>query len=118
MAFPSSPYNGQTIVLNGITYTYDATNYVWNKVSVFLDPVSISNAYAEANAAYALAAGAYTQANNAIGTIIFPTGDYGTTSNPSPLGEFLGNTLIKFDCSQPYSLSANGTQLVDLGTLP
>jgi hypothetical protein len=39
MAFPSSPTNGQTIVLNNITYAYSSANSAWIKV-----PFAITNA--------------------------------------------------------------------------
>jgi hypothetical protein len=32
MAFPTSPTNGQTAILNGITYTYSSTNNSWVRV--------------------------------------------------------------------------------------
>jgi hypothetical protein len=31
MSFPSSPINGQTTTLNGITYIYNATNNAWKR---------------------------------------------------------------------------------------
>jgi hypothetical protein len=33
MAFPSSPTNGQTAVVNGITYTYSTTTTAWTRVT-------------------------------------------------------------------------------------
>ena len=33
MSFPSSPSNGQSAVVNGITYTYNSTNNTWTRVS-------------------------------------------------------------------------------------
>lgn len=33
MAFPTSPSNGQTALINGINYTYNSTNNAWTRVS-------------------------------------------------------------------------------------
>ena len=33
MVFPSSPSNGQTIILSGVTYSYDSANTAWKRVT-------------------------------------------------------------------------------------
>jgi hypothetical protein len=52
MAFPSNPTNGQTSVVNGITYTYNLTNNTWTKVS--LPVLQISQDPASATVRYPL----------------------------------------------------------------
>ena len=63
MAFPTSPTNGQTAVVNGITYTYDNTNNAWTR-----SPVNAIylGAYNQANAAYIQANASFTKANSTL----------------------------------------------------
>jgi len=49
MSFPSSPINGQTTTLNGITYIYNATNNAWKRQA--LTNISVSGTVSAANIA-------------------------------------------------------------------
>lgn len=42
MAFPSSPTNGQTSVINGILYTYNSTSGVWSRSAVSGSTISLT----------------------------------------------------------------------------
>lgn len=42
MAFPTSPTNGATAVVNGITYTYEAANNAWTRTPVLFDNLTVS----------------------------------------------------------------------------
>jgi hypothetical protein len=47
MAFPSSPTNGQTTFVNGITYIYNATNNAWRRQN--LTDITVSGTVAASN---------------------------------------------------------------------
>lgn len=43
MAFPTSPTNGQTANVNGITYTYSSTDNAWTRVVGVLANITAAN---------------------------------------------------------------------------
>ena len=47
MSFPSSPINGQTTQLNGITYIYNATNNAWRRQN--LTDITVSGTVTASN---------------------------------------------------------------------
>jgi hypothetical protein len=62
MAFPVTPSNGQSITLNGITYSYSNTSNAWTRVTL---AVSAPAASSYANSAFATANTAFISAINA-----------------------------------------------------
>lgn len=72
MSYPSSPSNGQTTTVNGITYVYDATRNLWTKQTAYvsLNAVGLAsfdqsnNSYILANAAFAVANGITNKVNS------------------------------------------------------
>lgn len=61
--FPDSPTNGQTVTVNGITYTYNSTKTRWDGTSdsITLSDFSVSNASAGTSSlAYNNSTGAFT----------------------------------------------------------
>ena len=49
MAFPSTPTNGQTIILSGVTYSYDLANTAWKRVAVAVSGGGTGIKYTAAN---------------------------------------------------------------------
>jgi hypothetical protein len=43
MSFPSSPSNGQTAIVNGISYTYNSTVRSWTRNAAFTSNLSFGN---------------------------------------------------------------------------
>ena len=70
MSFPSSPSDGQTAILNGITYAYTSSNNTWRRVVSDTGVVSAftaaNTADEKATSAGLYANGAFTTANNAL----------------------------------------------------
>ena len=67
MAFPTSPTNGQTASVNGITYTYSNTYGTWTRLRTDANVItSLANAaFSTANSASLYANGAFVAANTA-----------------------------------------------------
>jgi len=70
MSFPSSPSNGQTAILNGITYAYNSVNGTWKRVA--------------SSAAYsgALTSGAFATPNTINSSFTIPTGTNAMSVGP------------------------------------
>lgn len=60
MAYPVSPSNNQTTIINGIVYVYNSSNNSWTRQQPYSD---VGNAYNKANSAYVLAQASYDYAN-------------------------------------------------------
>ena len=111
MAFPTSPTNGQTAVVNGITYTYDNTNNAWTRSpvnAIYLGAYNQANiatniatsGSAQANAANNLAASAYAKANTGIAAF------YGTTGVAFP-----ANAAITITGTNGVTVAGSGNTL-------
>ena len=67
MSFPTSPTNGQTASVNGITYTYNSTNGTWTRVPASGNiAVNIDNFIGDGSATNFTMSTAPTDANNVI----------------------------------------------------
>ena len=67
MAFPTSPTNGQTASVNGITYTYNSTNGTWTRVPASGNiAVNIDNFTGDGTTTNFTMSTAPTDANNVI----------------------------------------------------
>ena len=119
MAFPGSPTNGQTTIVNGITYVYDATYQSWTRVPVDLDVATISNissnigayqTYANANAA--------TQATS-INSIDANIGSYQTYANANAATQ--ATSIDTFNANlgayQTYANANAATQATSINTI-
>lgn len=73
MSFPSTPTNGQTVTLNGITYSYNAANTAWKRVTTTVNTTQLNDAYTLATGAYSQSSTAQTTATNAYNQSIVAT---------------------------------------------
>jgi len=64
MAFPVSPLNGATTIVNGITYTYSSATNAWTRT---ISSIINTAAFTQANSAYTQANAAYNKANSTTG---------------------------------------------------
>jgi len=82
MSFPSSPTNGQTVTLNGITYSYNAANTAWKRVATSINTSQLNSAYTLATDAYNEATTASVNATNAYNQSIAATNTANSVISP------------------------------------
>ena len=51
MSFPTSPYTGQTTIVNSVNYIYDGTNNAWKRIPSSVANLVITNTVTATNLA-------------------------------------------------------------------
>ena len=108
MAFPSTPTNGQTIVLGGVTYSYNSANTTWKRVA---SQITDSWSRTQSNAAFSTANAAFIKANTS-------TGIKFTASNTTPTGNTVGDQwyYIASDILFEYINDGTSNSWIDIST--
>ena len=116
MSFPSSPSNGQTAVVNGISYVYSSAKSAWNRInSVTANSISVTgNVNIFGNLAFGTTtANASFDASTVTGGIILPSGTTAQRPANSKLGTIRYNTT--FSVLEIYT-NTGWTQLISATT--
>jgi len=104
MAFPTSPTNGQTTTVNGITYAYNSTNNAWKRQT--LTDITVSGNLIASS-------GITTNGNIIVGGNVSVGGSLNWTANGQPfLAEIYESDPISTDgINREFQLSRNSQAL-------
>ncbi len=91
MAFPSSPINGQTAVVNNITYTYNSSTNSWRKTVSGLSNLAVTNTLTVSNLAIA---GNIITTANIQGNYIVGNGSQLTNLNAASTGKAIAMAIV------------------------
>ncbi len=91
MAFPSSPINGQTAVVNNITYTYNSSTNSWRKTVSALSNLAVTNTLTVSNLAIA---GNIITTANIQGNYIVGNGSQLTNLNAASTGKAIAMAIV------------------------
>lgn len=91
MPFPSSPTNGQTATVNGITYTYSSTSNSWTRLGSLIVVTTSSQVQTSARTANSAHYITFVDSDNssATGELVYTTSSF--TVNPSTGNIGIGN---------------------------
>jgi hypothetical protein len=108
MAFPSSPVNGQTAVVNNITYTYNSSTNSWRKTVSALSNLAVTNTLTVSNLSitgniittaniqgnYVLATTNVVASGNIQGNYIVGNGSKLTNLNAASTGKAIAMSIV------------------------
>jgi hypothetical protein len=91
MAFPSSPVNGQTAVVNNITYTYNSSTNSWRKTVSALSNLAVTNTLTVSNLSIG---GNIITTANIQGNYIVGNGSKLTNLNAASTGKAIAMSIV------------------------
>ena len=110
MSFPVSPTNAQTVVINGVTYSYNSALNAWNRVTLAVDigsPGSYANSsFSTANAAASYANSAFAAANTGSGATTIGSYANSAFATANAAGSYANSGLVIANSAASYANSA------------
>ena len=113
MSFPVSPTNLDTVVINGVTYSYNSALNAWNRVTLAVDigsPGSYANSsFSTANAAASYANSAFAAANTGAGAATIGSYANSAFATANAAGSYANSGFSTANSAANSASSAQGT---------